>query len=326
MHYDTTFRGWLVKNRIIPGFDPHPNGAEGRHDHLSGADRAAAVEMCKHGTGTLPVLFEVLKNDDGSAVYMSIVVCGRLKDPVAVQPLLDRLRFSAARRKWLRDSSSRPSMMTPADSGAIDLIMDALVKIGSKGYVPLLKAAKEYDLEDRGRIPEKMGEEWGSDIVPELVAMLSDPDCLYAAGAARALGDMKAMRAIPELLKMYENKDADNNVRICAAGALARMGREDVLSFLLQMTKSPDAESRVAVASALGTDEIKGTFAPLISLLDDKSISVRTTAAFALAELGDPRAIPAIERLYNDSDLWVRSCATVALENLRQKSSGTTKP
>ncbi len=159
-----------------------------------------------------------------------------------------------------------------------------------------------------------------------LIRHLNDPDSCVREYAVEALGEIGDRKAIPALLKKFKDEKDENKIRILAAGTLALLGRDDGLPYLLAMVKSGNPMDRGKTAMALGTNQIKGTLAPLLSLLADSFSWVRERAATALGDVHDPHAIPPVRKLLNDPDSDVRKAAAAALEKLGDKPPPASQP
>jgi HEAT repeat protein len=317
--------GWMLTHHLV---QPVYSASWGKAEDL-----AAENEMIKLGPRVLPVVIDALHDDNRVVRMMAVRTCGEFRDSSAIQPLAQRMR----------EETSDPAVQ--------DLCLVSLVEIGPEAYGPLLDAAKEGNSHMRWSVPETVAQIWGAQAVPQLVEFLDnsdgsvrwsaaselarfkdkratdalvrhleDGDANVARSSAIALGDIRDSKAIPALLKTLQNTHAENRTRIPAAGALARMGRDDGLSFLLVMVKSPKLLERSETAGELGTNGIKGTLEPLLFLLDDSDFYVRRTAVYGLGEVHDPRAIPAIKKFLNDPDPEARKTAARALQKLEVKT------
>ncbi len=132
--------------------------------------------------------------------------------------------------------------------------------------------------------------------------------------------------AIPALLETMKDNRIESYVRISAAGWLARKGRDEGFKYLVAASKSGDPFDQEDAASELGTTEIKGTLAPLLAMLHDRNSHVRERALSAIAELHDPRAIPAVRKLLKDPHKIVREDAADVLEYLQAKPPPASQP
>lgn len=85
---------------------------------------------------------------------------------------------------------------------------------------------------------------------------------------------------------------------------------------LLAFLHAPQAELRIAAASALGNAGGVATVAPLITALNDDDWRVRARAAASLGSFADPRAVEPLGRALRDVAFWVRQNAAAALVQL----------
>jgi len=141
-------------------------------------------------------------------------------------------------------------------------------------------------------------------------------------------------------------RDANNDVRCQASGALAKFGRGAV-ELLTTVLADPDPDVRIVAAGVLGdigdasvveplvgalrdaNDDVRGAAAgaliragsaavdPLIGATKDSDRNVRLYAAGALKYIGDPRAIDALRDLARSGDAEEKSVAEDAIEKIR---------
>ena len=205
-------------------------------------------------------------------------------------------------RKW--GLAAVPYLVERLDAYGVDVAVEAAIELGK------LKDPRATDA-----LVRPLGDRFGSTRFHG------------AEEAADALGQICDPKSIPALLKAIKDKLAENGVRISAAGALTRMGRDEGLKYLLAMLKSSEWGDRFQVAHELGLSRIKGTLKPLIALLADDSMDVRERAAWALGELNDPRAIPALKKLRKNGPCWGDvEIATKILEKFGVKSPPASQP
>jgi len=134
-------------------------------------------------------------------------------------------------------------------------------------------------------------EQW-SDLLPlgaiavgPLVQALKDRDDSVRRRAAKILGELRDPRAVLPLMDLLH--DDFYSIRREAAAALVTIG-----------------------APAID---------PIIAVLDDEDDDVRKRAADILAEIGDARAIEALEGIFNDEDWYVQRAAVEAVERIRER-------
>jgi HEAT repeat protein len=90
--------------------------------------------------------------------------------------------------------------------------------------------------------------------------------------------------------------DPDRKVRLLAMGTLRSSGTQASVPFLLATLRgSCDDGMRIHAIGALARLRETEAISPLIAALDDRSAVVRMAAGEALAAIGDPVAIPAME-------------------------------
>jgi HEAT repeat protein len=138
--------------------------------------------------------------------------------------------------------------------------------------------------------------------VEPLIACLDDRSDAVRVNATRSLGKVGSERAI-ELLVAILNNDPIADVRMAAIRSLGEIGDERVVEPLVVSLDDDYYKVRELATYTLADlgKKLKGSpiFAsavePLIaSLKDQYSQDVRRNAAWALAQIGDPRAIPAL--------------------------------
>ncbi len=153
----------------------------------------------------------------------------------------------------------------------------------------------------------------GEAAVDPLIGALSDKAYVVRIAAAEALGDMGYRRAVPPLINVLQ--DTDQDVRIAAAAALGRLADPRAIRPLIALFGDPYYGVRNAAADALAAIGEEALDA-LLAVLKDPSSVVRVTAARALGEMKDARAIPPLVDLLGDPAPEVRWAAAQALGNL----------
>jgi HEAT repeat protein len=134
-----------------------------------------------------------------------------------------------------------------------------------------------------------------------------------------ALEELKDPRAV-EPLAISLGQGADPQL---VTSALVKIGPERARAFpiLLSLLGHPNPRTREA-AAGLVVDHQRSpeALAPLVRLLEtDKHGRVRRAAAKALGYLGNPEAIPALERATQDQDPAIKEKAIDALRRLRHE-------
>lgn len=242
----------------------------------------------------VPALIPFLKiKDNREAAVTSL---GLLRDPRAVEPILATL---LEREKRYRDAAilalrrigapAFPALVRELNSPQ-GLMREAAAAalIGSNSpsvNAPLTAALRDPDPEVRSSAAQALGWEANVAAVPSLVAVLSDRSWQVVDSAAAALGAI-GVSAADQLLALLGKPGQDVTVSYQIARGLAAMGREAVPK--------------------------------LAGALTDADPSVQKWSAVALGEIGDPEAVPALQRLSDTAGPEVR---WVAQEQLRRLTS-----
>jgi HEAT repeat protein len=279
---------------------------------------------------------------------MAILACGKLRAPAAITPLAECM-----------GNATRPDDAGNCDEIAQEMCLASLVEIGPEAFGPLMRVYRPSNHCERFgfQLPATLATSWGAAAVPAILKLLEDPDWIirqYAAdelgrlkdpratdalirhmkdaeeiagvSAVKALGEIGDRKAVSSLLKTLKDTHVANRIRIAAGAALSRMARDEGPAFLLAMLKSSTSDDRIYSADELGSLRIKGTLDPLLSLLADHDWIVRFWAVRAIGNLRDPRAVPALRKLLNDPEPYLRQSAAEALEKLGDKHPAGPQP
>ena len=150
--------------------------------------------------------------------------------------------------------------------------------------------------------------------LPELTALFQTEDPNTRWWAVRALVGIERPESIPLLRTALT--DPELPVRQCAARGLADLPRTELLSELVACLTAGDALlARLAgnALIALGKTAVPA----LLESLENGPQAARVDAVRALAEIKDPRAVPAFFKAVQDGDSpLVEHWADVGLQNL----------
>lgn len=190
-------------------------------------------------------------------------------------------------------------------------------------------------------------------LTPLLLARLRDPDAAVRREAIRALGDLGAVEALPEMVAAIARLGEWDNLILlmalvrtgpeAAAGiaALIRTASSPAMTkALLQVTgrlgvaadpglvrelaRHPDTEVRVEAVRVLGTIAPDPDAAAVcLAAMDDPEWPVRALAAWSLGRVGDDRAIARLARAMGDPAYWVRHHVAEALAALGERGEAT---
>ncbi len=173
--------------------------------------------------------------------------------------------------------------------------MDAVARLGA-GMAPALGDAltDAPDLASRHTYLDALIE-LGEQARPEVEAMLDDDRWFVIRNGVRILGEIGSKADVQDLISPLGHDDA--RVRRAAVMALGRIGGEDAALLLPGMVDDPDADVRAGTATALGALGVERAVKPLLKRLEEEEAqNVRVQILRALGALGDPVAVPALEK------------------------------
>lgn len=165
-------------------------------------------------------------------------------------------------------------------------------------------------------LPDTLAGVLTPDSMARLNEVLQDSTSGSAAlvGAAQALAVAAETTAFARLVPLLRHQDPE--VRRVAAWALSATGPSAALGHLLRLArKDSDAGVRAGAVGLLRAYP----FARVISLLGQVALDtteergVRSEAVTVLGDIGDDRALPALERVVADPDPGLRAAAATAL-------------
>ncbi len=155
---------------------------------------------------------------------------------------------------------------------------------------------------------------------PALAELLTSTDKSVRRDAARAMGDSGYKGGIPALEKVAKDVKEDEDVRLFAASAAAKLGSTDALKVLSDLAKSTRPEIRSRAIFAIGKNGGVAHVAEIEKALEDTDASVREDAVEALRLLGKEPVWPGLIKATSDTDYKIRGAAMDALRQLtRQK-------
>lgn len=142
---------------------------------------------------------------------------------------------------------------------------------------------------------------------------------LYHSGSASAIEkkfDYRLQQKIEKAIKNLENKK----------GSIKRQAKKDLIYWgeaaiepllaVVKDWKEQPADLRVECVDILGEIKNKKAVPVIISVLDEKKMTMRYNAARALGKIGDERATPPLIKSLNDKEWEVRFYAAEALGNI----------
>ena len=162
-------------------------------------------------------------------------------------------------------------------------------------------ARRDLDARDgltRIRAAEALGSMQIADAEPWLRERLHDGDPLFQLACARALADLGAADALPEIVTALADSGAESGE---VAEVLLTFGGLAVPFLRARMADAPPAERRLAVG-ALGELRALEAAPELRAALEDPDDEVAAGAARALGQVSDAQAVPLVLALLTDGE------------------------
>jgi HEAT repeat protein len=208
------------------------------------------------------------------------------------------------------DSEALAALTEP---GAADPVRDALVlaSTGEEEAVKRLLSQLHSTPGGKSLIIVALADSGNTLAVPDLTALLADPNDVNRAAAAEALGRLGAAEAIPELRQML--KDPLPNVRLKAAGALYRLNDPSGLPLLTTLASNEYASVRVAAAREMSSHPDANWQSLVRTLAEDQDPVVRLEAARLIAPFDGSLAHSVLDGLARDGNAGIREAASTTL-------------
>jgi len=135
----------------------------------------------------------------------------------------------------------------------------------------------------------------GHDAVSVAVPMLEDSRWFIVRNGVDVLGEAGDESSVAKLAPSLAHPD--HRVRRATVMALAKLGGARAGNELVPVLEDPSAEVREGAAMALGHLRVMKAVRPLLALLErDKDDEVQMVILRSLGQIGDPGAVPAIEK------------------------------
>jgi HEAT repeat protein len=150
--------------------------------------------------------------------------------------------------------------------------------------------------------------------------MVLDPRWFVVRNGVAILGDIGGEAVVDPITAALAH--TDHRVRRESVLALAKLGGDDAAQLLLGMMHDPEPDVRGAACRALGALKSEKALRPLLTLLEsEKDEDVQVECLRALGHLGDPGAVPLVEKkaaggLFSRTSREVRIAAYRALAGI----------
>ncbi|GMR14035.1 MAG: hypothetical protein BMS9Abin29_2264 [Gemmatimonadota bacterium] len=135
----------------------------------------------------------------------------------------------------------------------------------------------------------------GQDGMTVVEEMLEDSRWFVVRNGVMVLGEVGGSTAVSFLTTTLAHADA--RVRRETVISLAKIGGEDAGILAIGMLGDPDADVRAGAVRAVGVLKVERALRPLLELLDEEEEdSVVEEVLRSLGQLGDPSAVPSLEK------------------------------
>lgn len=280
----------------------------------------------------IPGLIQLLEDENSTVRLFTVEAIRKLKSKAAIPYLYYLLED---KNFYVRNSvistlgeigsdAIIPALITAINNDNCNSItsnaVKALGKIGSKtATTTLIITLQNRDAIIRTAAVEALGQIKTEAAITALITSLQDKNSSVRWYATIALGQIHCEKAIPALITVLL-KDKKDSVRRGAASALAKIGSEVAISFLIRELQDKNSDIRVTAASALSEANSERAIITLIKLLKDKDPFIRRTAVKSLAKAEGEAAIPTLIQALEDEESSVRHAAVWTLAEAKDEA------
>ncbi|MCD4791902.1 MAG: HEAT repeat domain-containing protein [Bacteroidales bacterium] len=185
-----------------------------------------------------------------------------------------------------------------------------------------IKDLSDKDPEIRAGAAYKLGETGDHLLIPELLPVLlkalNDTDLEVRRAVINSLFEVRAVRAIPELMLLANNKDEEVSIRCDALTVsvilwIRNKTNYDLLPNIIKLYHDADEQLRISVLESLIESRDHRAFEIISNAVKDKSSEVRIAALNSLLRMEDVSGLPAVISCLDDSDPNVRNIAVQVL-------------
>lgn len=244
------------------------------------------------------------------AIDTLVPVLGNATEYVRESAISILTKIGAPAAERLKEALDSPDALTRA--GAARSLGDIGDKTAIKPLVRKLEDASPYVKTEAAIALYKLGDKSHVDMITSGLGVELIP---ARRAAAIAIRDVVEKPAFEPLLKA--TKDGDKQVRTAAVRALGKVKDTRVIAPLIEAIRAKDDIIRSAAADALKeTGEL--AVMPLVDLIkQEQDAGTLQRAIQALGDLGDKRAVGALEKVYAESKLpLVKQEAAIALNKI----------
>jgi len=277
------------------------------------------------GKSAVTGLINCLKDEDQSVRSAAAVALGRIGDNAAVPGLIQLIEDSNVGRQAvialgeIGDSSALPHLEKALRNRAFPYRIEgvrALSQLGSVSIPILLEFLTDKDGNLRHNIVCSLENICDVSAVPALTqVLLNDIVDSVRYNAARVLGKIGDPSSIPALLEAIF--DRNGVVQMHAFEALQQLGKPALegLSAIMK-DRNIHFSIRSNAAAALGDIGDPLAIEALLVAIQDQDVRLCISAIRSLGKIGDPASVPALCNLLNHEESDVKEATAYALEEI----------
>lgn len=276
-----------------------------------------------------PDLIKLLGHRDQRVRGRAMEVLAESRCPEAVPALLQQLRTEPSHRLrgvvqtlgFLKVKESAPDLLEllkewdPWNPGRSIEILEALSRIGERKAIPYATEWLGSGSDDALGYPARvLAELKAVEAIPDLLKLLKDGWSKRRAAGLLGLSKVGDVESVPSMAALLS--DPERGVRIAALRALAEIDARKEIPRIETLLKDENKWVRQAAVDSLRTLRAKGSTNALIRSLADPEAEVSLNAAYALGRIGATEAIPELAKLIGHPDAGMRLSAAGALTRL----------
>jgi HEAT repeat protein len=230
-----------------------------------------------------------------------------------------------AQMKWKPDIDLMTALSDMRDHPEQSQLCQALKRLEPDSTVSLLAAARGSNNSERKLAIWALGELHERAAVPDLINMLQDSNAEINAEAALALAKTRDINALPRLAHLI--RIGSWKTRRVAIQSLAMYGKSGI-EVLAELAQSEDIETRLLALETIGTVQEPQVANILVQAAEDPLVEVRAVAIHGLAQTQDEHALDCLMKSMNDTARSARfnqRICDIAAEALGQSQSEIAK-
>lgn len=279
--------------------------------------------IARFGSAEIADLLKEIRNDqDSDIIKEAVLALGKIGDSKSFKSLLLLLRDKdtnpQVRIKTIealgfmgRKEAVEPlvtllaTLLKDDDKYTRQTIVKALAQINDDLAIPALISVLQKDNYEYARsdAAKALGNTSNRGAIPALLQSLNDSDSSVRRESRAALVKMTDASLVQQYIHALLNEGEETGYRTEMAEILANFNQPAVIDALLVFLKNKNWRIRIAAMQSLATLKEDRAVDEILAILSDgENEYVVANAVNALAEIGNPNAIPALIKASNDSD------------------------